>query len=84
MRQQHDIAVSIEYDDQSESPRIGARGERLVAREMRTIALRYGVPISDNPTLAEHLGKCSPLAGIPGELYEELAYVICDPTRRVF
>lgn len=82
MRHITGIAVSIEYDEQDPLPRVGARGERLVAREMLSLARRYGIPVCDNPMLAEQLGKCSPHEDIPGELYEELAYVICDPTRR--
>jgi type III secretion system FlhB-like substrate exporter len=77
-----EIAVSVEYDDLSDLPKIGARGERHVAREMRNIAIRYGVPLASNRTLAEQLGKCSPLEALPEELYEELAYVIYNQTRR--
>lgn len=77
-----DLAVSVEYGDQSECPRIGARGERLVAREMRNLAIRYGIPLASNRTLAEQLNKCSPLEPLPQEVYEELAYVIYSQTRR--
>ncbi|MCA9784891.1 MAG: EscU/YscU/HrcU family type III secretion system export apparatus switch protein, partial [Candidatus Cloacimonetes bacterium] len=76
------LAVAIKYDkDEAPVPMVVAKGERLVAQQIKVLAEDNEVPIVENVELARALfGACEPGQSIPTELYkavaEILAYVI--------
>ena len=76
------LAVAIKYDkDDAPVPMVVAKGERLVAQQIKVLAEDNEVPIVENVELARALfGACEPGQHIPTELYkavaEILAYVI--------
>ena len=84
-------AVAIIYDREKDGvPRIIAKGEDLIAFEMREKALSCGVTVVENPPLARTIySMCEVNQLIPQELYaavaQLLAYVYSlSPTAKMF
>lgn len=81
------IAVALRYDhDKMNAPRVVAKGMRLIAEKIRTIAIEHRVPIVENKPLAQALHKSVEIEQeIPPNLYkavaEVLAYVYQIETR---
>jgi flagellar biosynthesis protein len=69
------IAVALEYDGQA-APRVTAKGRGEVAERIVETAREHGVPIEDNPILAEALSAVELDDHIPQELYQSVAQVI--------
>ena len=75
------VAATVAYDG------IGAptvEGARLpidappeCAKQIRRTALRYGVPLRVDRTLAERLAKVE-TSEIPSELYQDVARLLCE------
>ncbi|MFH0901147.1 MAG: EscU/YscU/HrcU family type III secretion system export apparatus switch protein [Pseudomonadota bacterium] len=70
------LAVALRYDeDTMDAPRIVAKGERLVAQQIKDIARQYGIPIYREVALARALDRLELGDEIPEELYEAVAEV---------
>lgn len=82
-------AVALQYDAQKmAAPVVVAKGMNLLALRIREIAQKHGVPIVENPPLAQSLYRLVEVGQqIPPELYqavaEVLAYVYRLRRRRV-
>jgi flagellar biosynthetic protein FlhB len=80
-------AVALRYDSRRmRAPRVVGKGERLLAQRIVDVAIRHGVPVVENPPLAQALFKAVAVGReIPGDLYravaEVLAYVYALPGR---
>ena len=71
------IAVAIFYDKQKGgAPEIVAKGERLIADQIRELAKEAGVPIMRNMSLAQALNRLEVGDQVPEELYEAVAEVL--------
>jgi|ETNmetMinimDraft_30_1059905.scaffolds.fasta_scaffold00148_11 flagellar biosynthetic protein FlhB len=72
------LAVAIKYDyEVMDSPYVVAKGERKIARQIREIAEEHGVPIVENPPLAQALYKNVEVGeAIPMEFYQAIAEVL--------
>jgi flagellar biosynthetic protein FlhB len=72
------LAVAIKYDyEVMDSPYVVAKGERKIARQIREIAEEHGVPIVENPPLAQALYKNVEVGEvIPMEFYKAIAEVL--------
>ena len=71
-------AVALKYDTTADAaPRVIAKGERLLARRIREIAMEHGIPIVENPTLARAIYRAVPVNHeITADLYEAVAEVL--------
>jgi flagellar biosynthesis protein len=70
------IAVALRYDESLPAPFITASGRGDLAARLSDIAERAGVPIIEDPTLAERLICLDPGTVIPEELFPPVAAVI--------
>ncbi len=71
-------AAALRYDPASmAAPRLIAKGQDLLALQIRRIAREAGVPVIENPPLARALHAQVPLdTEIPAELYQTVAAVL--------
>jgi len=71
------IAVALRYDEESmEAPTVVARGERLVAQQIKEVARKYGVPVYRDVPLARSLVQLELGQEIPEALFEAVAVVL--------
>jgi len=71
------FAVALSYDGSHPAPVVVAKGQDLVARQIRRIAEESGVPIVPDPPLARALHKSVEIGQmIPAELYATVAQVL--------
>jgi flagellar biosynthesis protein FlhB len=71
------FAVALQYDGSSPAPVVVAKGQDLVAKQIRRIAEESGVPIVPDPPLARALHKSVEVGQvIPAELYAAVAQVL--------
>lgn len=84
-----ELAVALQYDPQAmASPRVVAKGARLMALRIRQVAADAGVPIVERKPLAQALYKaCKVGDAIPETLYKAVAEVLgfiygLDPEKR--
>ncbi len=71
------IAVAISYNEEDNAaPRVTAKGERLIARQIIEVAKQYGVPIMRNVPLAHALNELEVGEEIPEDLYTAVAEVL--------
>lgn len=71
------IAVALFYDkEKGGAPEIVAKGERLIADQIRELAKEAGVPIMRNISLAQALNRLEIGDAVPEELYEAVAEVL--------
>ena len=68
-------AVALKYSTQDDAPSVAAQGNMLLAKEMKSIARRYGVPICTNEKLATDLSGVETSCLIPENLYLHVAKV---------
>ncbi|GLB59365.1 EscU/YscU/HrcU family type III secretion system export apparatus switch protein [Cytobacillus sp. NCCP-133] len=69
-------AVALTYDFESESsPRVSAKGKGLVAENILTKAREHNIPVQEDRTLVELLGKLEINERIPEELFQAVAEV---------
>jgi len=83
-----EIAVALLYEPGSPAPKVVAKGRRLIAERIRSLAVEHDVPIVRNVALAQALYKAVDIGHyIPGELFtavaEVLAYVYKLKGRKV-
>ena len=71
-------AVAIKYDPTADgAPKVIAKGERLVARRIREIALEHGIPVIEDPPLTRALHRAVGIGQeIAPDLYEAVAELL--------
>lgn len=70
-------AVALRYDaNQEAAPRVVATGRGDLARRILTVAGSHGIPVHEDPTLAQLLAKLELGTEIPAELYQVVAEVL--------
>lgn len=70
-------AVAIKYEHGMEAPHVIAKGERLIAQQIKKIARQHGVPAIENKPLAQALFKaCQVGQAVPPDLYKAVAEVL--------
>ena len=71
------IATAIEYDrERDPAPRVTARGRGLTAEKIIEIATKHGVPIKEDPALAQILSRLDIDEEIPPDLYKVVAEIL--------
>ncbi len=68
-------AIALRYDGHS-APRVTAKGEGRIARQIVAAAKAHGVPIEQNPELNELLAKVHINDEIPRNLYIAVAQIL--------
>lgn len=72
-----ELAVALSYEPtHMRAPQVSARGEEEVARELKKLARRYGIPILTDKNLIKPLGTLATAEEIPPELYEDVAGIL--------
>jgi len=72
-----EIAVALAYGEDMPAPVVVAKGRRLIAEKIRSIAEEAGVPIVENVVLAQALFKAVDIGqAIPPDLYTAVAEVL--------
>ncbi|MFJ5622131.1 EscU/YscU/HrcU family type III secretion system export apparatus switch protein [Peribacillus loiseleuriae] len=76
MRDKRKEAIALQYDAEKESvPKVLAKGKGKVAENILEKAKERNIPIQEDPSLAELLGKLDINKTIPEELYKAVAEV---------
>lgn len=72
------LAVALQYDAaRMAAPVVVAKGERLIAEQIKKVAMEHGVPIVENKPLAQALFKMVEIGEqIPASLYQAVAEVL--------
>lgn len=70
-----ELSVALQYDGES-PPRVSAKGRRLLAREIQDLAMEHGIPVHEDPELAQFLARLEVGETVPRELYVAVAEVI--------
>ncbi|MBP3038291.1 EscU/YscU/HrcU family type III secretion system export apparatus switch protein [Bacillaceae bacterium Marseille-Q3522] len=68
-------AVALAYEKKYQSPRVIAKGKGVTAENILEIARERHIPIQEDPSLVELLGKLHIDEKIPEELYQAVAEV---------
>jgi flagellar biosynthesis protein len=71
----HSLAVALKYE-KPRAPRVTAMGRGDIARRILEEAQKHGVPISENPALAQALSQVEVEQEIPENLYRAVAEVL--------
>jgi flagellar biosynthesis protein len=70
-------AVALRYKPVEDvAPKVVAKGRGLIAERIIAIAEEYGIPIHEDPSLVEVLGKLDLGMEIPPELYRVVAEIL--------
>ena len=69
------LAVALRYEAPG-APRVVAKGRGWIGRQIIDTAAKHGVPMEQNPALAEALSTVELETEIPEELYLAVAQVI--------
>jgi flagellar biosynthetic protein FlhB len=74
------FAVALRYERTAMSaPRVIAKGAGEIARNMKTIAARHGVPVLERPSLARQLFKDVDIdEPVPEVVYEPIARIYAE------
>jgi|DewCreStandDraft_5_1066085.scaffolds.fasta_scaffold01062_17 flagellar biosynthetic protein FlhB len=72
------IAVALRYEPtEMAAPVVVAKGARLMAERIKELARRHGVPVVENPPLAQALYRAVPVGHpIPASLYRAVAEIL--------
>jgi flagellar biosynthetic protein FlhB len=72
------LAIALMYDrDLMAAPQIVAKGQGFIARKIREIAERHGVPVIENKPLARALFEAVEVGDeVPEELYRGVAEIL--------
>ena len=71
------FAIAIKYESGMEAPTVIAKGERLLAQQIKKIARENNIPMVENKPLAQALFKaCQVGQSVPPELYKAVAEVL--------
>jgi flagellar biosynthesis protein len=72
-----DKVVALKYRDKEDrAPRVVAKGEGVIARKIKDIALKQGIPIHHDNDLVELLAQIEVDREIPPELYSAIAEIL--------
>jgi flagellar biosynthesis protein len=69
------LAVALQYENEG-APVLTAKGTGSVAEQIERLAREAGVPIEQNPMMAEALSQIEVDQEIPVELYQAVAVLI--------
>ncbi len=69
------LAIALEYDGES-APRVSAKGQDEVARQIIELAQAHGIPLQDNPEMVSLLRHIPLGDEIPQALYCAVAEII--------
>ncbi len=70
-------AVALRYDPGAgELPCVTARGRGLIADQILALAAEHGIPVRQDPGLAELLGRLAPGTAIPTEAFAAVAAIL--------
>jgi flagellar biosynthetic protein FlhB len=71
------FAVALEYRDDMAAPTVVAKGQNLLAQQIKEIARWDGIPIIENPPLAQSLYRTVEVGqAIPEKLYAAVAEIL--------
>ena len=71
------FAVALQYDMKMDAPVVVAKGQNLLAQEIKEIARWHGIPVLENPPLAQALYRTVEVGQtIPAELYAVVAEIL--------
>ena len=71
------VAAAIEYDGGKDpAPRVTARGRGAAAEKIIALARKHGVPIKEDPALAQILSRLDIDEQIPVEVYKAVAEIL--------
>ncbi len=71
------FAVALEYCDEMAAPTVVAKGQNLLAQQIKEIARWDGIPIVENPPLAQSLYRTVEVGqAIPEKLYAAVAEIL--------
>ena len=71
------VAAAIDYDRKKASaPRVTARGRGFMAEKIIALAKKHGVPIKEDPALAQILSRLDIDEEISPELYKVVAEIL--------
>jgi len=73
--QQEALAIALYYDEKN-APRVTAKGEGAIARQIMALAEEHNIPLEDDPELAALLAQIPLGDEIPETLYLAIAEVI--------
>jgi len=77
------IAVALKYDiDSDAAPKICAKGARIIAERIKTIAREHNIPIVEDKPLARMLYKLELNTEIPVALYRAVAEILARILRK--
>jgi flagellar biosynthesis protein len=66
-------ATALRYDKGEHAPRVTATGTGLIAERILAAAREAGIPVRQDPALAEALGRLELGADVPQELWTAVA-----------
>ena len=74
----NEYAVALEYQAETmAAPRVVAKGRNLLAQRIKREALWHGVPLVENPPLAQALYRATEVGQtIPAKLYTAVAEIL--------
>ena len=71
------LAVAVKYDEkQMNAPRVTAKGQMLIAEQIRELAKKHRIPVMRNVDLAHSLWEIEVGRDVPEDLYETVAEVL--------
>ncbi len=71
------LAIGLEYEENGEAaPRLGVKGENLIADEVVKVARRFGIPVVEKADLAKSLTALELEEEIPESLYQAVAVIL--------
>jgi flagellar biosynthetic protein FlhB len=72
------LAVALRYDELGmDSPRVIAKGARLLAQRIKDIARQHKIPVMENKPLARALYETTPVGGaVPSALFDAVAQLL--------
>lgn len=74
--EQRKTAVALSYNEKgADAPVVTAKGKGFIAEKIIAEAKEHQIPIQEDPTLVELLGKLNINEKIPEELYQAVAEV---------
>ena len=77
MSKQPSLAVALQYDKaNAPTPRVIAKGKGATGEAIIALAREHGVPIEENPLLAQALSQVEVGDDIPETLYRAVAEVL--------
>lgn len=76
MKEKRKEAIALKYDQEKDfAPRVIGKGKGKIAERILQTAEDHQVPVQEDPSLVELLGKLNINDSVPSELYEAVAEV---------